>query len=291
MNYYLGDFYLEGDWVLFFRPASLPMGDWSSALMPPVELPAGFGLENFSDTLIMPGWKLGNSSSYALKFGGYLRGLDFSLSYLYGRDGLPITSANEITFGSSPGMLDLKSTMFYPRMHYVGADASGSIGSVGVWGEAAMFLPEHEVVATNDLSAFGMPSTDTVLLEKKPYFKYVVGTDYTFRNGHYINFQYLHGFVNERGSKELNDYFVFNYEKSIFNDKLKVRPATLAFVVSDWKDVTGNYALVYMPFIDYMPNLNTTISLGVRLIWGEGDSSFALVKDKDEAVIRVSFKF
>jgi hypothetical protein len=62
-------------------------------------------------------------------------------------------------------------------------------------------------------------------------------------------------------------------------------------VVSDWQQFDKNYALVYMPFIDYMPNLNTVISLGVRLIKGEGDSAFAQMNDMDEAVLKVSFKF
>jgi hypothetical protein len=291
LNYYMGDFYLEGDYVLFFRPASLPMGDWSSVLMPPVELPQGFRLQNFSDSLVMPGWNLGESGSYAFKIGGYLPGIDFSASYLYGRDGFPIASNNRVTPGDSLGQVNIQSTMYYPRLHIVGLDASGSIGSVGIWAEIAMFLPENEVIATNDLSSFGLPPTDTTLLEKKPYLKFVAGSDYTFRNGHYVNFQYLHGFIHERGTENLDDYFMFTYDKSLFNNKLKIRPATVAFVVSDWKDIEGNYALVYMPFLEYMPNLNTTISLGVRFIWGEGEGAFALMKDKDEAVVMVSFKF
>ena len=291
LNYYLGDFYLEGDYVLFFRPAALPMGDWSQALMPVVDLPQGFRLGSFSDSLLMPSWKLGESGTYAIKVGGYLPGFDFSASYIYGRDGFPIASANEISMGDSVGYVNIHSDLFYPRLHIFGLDASGSIGGVGVWGEAAMFLPAKGVVAVTDLSRFGLPPMDTVLLQKKPYFKVAVGTDYTFRNGHYFNLQYLHGFVHERGAGQLNDYFVLDYQKSFFTDRFRIRPATLAFIVADWKAISGNYALVYMPFVEYMPNLNTTISLGVRLIWGEGESSFAMLKDKDEAVIRVSFKF
>jgi len=291
LNYYMGDFYLEGDYVLFFRPATLPMGDWSSVLMPQVDLPAGFSLENFSDSLVMPSWKLGETGTYAVKFGGYLPGVDFSASYVYGRDGFPIASYNTITPGDSLGQVNIRSILYYPRLHIVGADLSSSIGSVGVWAEAAMFLPEKEVVAVNDLSAFGLPPMDTVLLEKAPYFKVAAGTDYTFKNGHYINFQYLHGFVHERGAENLNDYFMFSYEKSFFDEKLKIKPATVALVVSDWQALDRNYALVWMPFIDYMPNLNTVISLGVRLIEGKGDSSFAQMDDMDEAVLKVSFKF
>ena len=78
---------------------------------------------------------------------------------------------------------------------------------------------------------------------------------------------------------------------SFFNNKLRIRPATMAHVVSDWKDISGSYALVYMPFVEYMPNLNTVIFLGARFIWGKGNSAFAMLEDKDKAVIRISFKF
>jgi hypothetical protein len=162
---------------------------------------------------------------------------------------------------------------------------------VGTWAEAAAFFPEEEVTLTTDLSAFGLQPMDSVIIEKKPWFKVAAGLDYTFHGGHYVNFQYLHGFIHERGHGNLNDYFVFNYEKYLFNEKLKIRPLTCAFVVSDWQDIPGNYALIYMPFISYLPNANTEISIGIRLIGGAGDDVFALYKDKDEFVLAVKFMF
>ena len=147
------------------------------------------------------------------------------------------------------------------------------------------------MILTNDLSAFGLPPVDSVIIKNKPFFKVAAGLDYTFRGGHYVNFQYLHGFVHELGHGNLNDYFVFNYEKYFFNDKLKIDPFTCAFVVSDWKDLPENYALIYMPSFSYYPNANTSIYIGVCLIGGKGDDVFAKYKEKDEFVLGVSFKF
>lgn len=290
-TYYIKDFYIEGDYIALFRPATLPLGDWSSALTTSIPVPAGFYLANFSDSLAMPALNLRGNSTYGLKFGGYLSSIDFSLSYVYGRTQLPLPYHNVIAPVGMEGALDIRSYMSYPRQHIIGADMATSVKGIGLWAEAATFIPENKVIASNDLSSFGLPPTDTLLLDNTPYIKFVIGGDYSFSDGSYLNFQYLHGFMNEMGSKNLNDYFVLNYEKKFFEDKLNIKPLTMAFVVSDWKDIPGNYAWIYMPSIDYMPNLNTTISLGLRLIRGEGESAFAMLKDKDEFVFSLKFSF
>jgi hypothetical protein len=291
LKYYFRDFFVEGDYILYFRPASLPRGDWAEGLFKSMELPPPLHLVSFSDSLIMPQLNLQENATYAMKIGGFAGGFNFSASYVYGRDGLPVNYYNRITPVDLTGGVDVKSMLFFPRQQIIGADMAGAIGSVGVWAEAAAFIPDEEITLTNDLSAFGLPDKDSVILEKKPWFKFVAGMDYTFRGGHYVNFQYLHGFVHERGQENLNDYFVINYEKYLFNDKLKLRPFTTALVVSDWKDITGNYALIYMPSLAYLPNENTEISIGVRLIGGEGDDVFAQYKDKDEFVLTVKYRF
>lgn len=292
MKYYLKDFYLEADYIFYFRPAVLPRGDWAEGLMAsPFELPGYLTLGSVSDSLAMPALNLKENATYAFKFGGFAGGFDFSASYVYGRDGLPLNYYNKISMTETPGKIDVKSYLLFPRQHIIGADLAGAIGAVGIWAEGAAFLPEKEVILINDLSAFGLPPMDSVVLDKKPWFKYAAGFDYTFRGGHYINVQYLHGFVHERGNGNLNDYLVLSYEKYLFNDKLKINPLTAALVVSDWEKPADNFAWIYMPAITYIPNENTEIKLGVRLIGGEGDDVFSKYKDKDEFVLSVRYKF
>ena len=84
---------------------------------------------------------------------------------------------------------------------------------------------------------------------------------------------------------------MLNWEKTFFNNKLKINPVSGAVIVSDWDDVAKNYAWVYAPFITYYPNINTEINLGARFIGGEGDNMFALVRDKDEVFLSVKFSF
>ena len=291
MTYYFSGFHIEADYLPFFRPAVLPRGDWADAISPPVEMPAGITVRDISDSLLMPRYNLGESSTYGLKFGGFAAGFDFSLSYVYGRDDLPIQYYNTVSFAEPPAVIDINSELIFPRQHVFGADLSGAIGSVGVWGEMGVFLPEKEVVMTTDLSQVGLPSVDSVMLKKEPFVKYVIGSDYTFRDGSYLNVQFFHGFVTERGQGNLNDYLMLNWEKTFFNNKFKINPVAGAVIVSDWDDVAKNYAWVYAPFITYYPNINTEINLGARFIGGEGDNMFALVRDKDEVFLSVKFSF
>ncbi|MEE4256021.1 MAG: hypothetical protein V2I47_03200 [Bacteroidales bacterium] len=289
-DYYFSDYHLEAVYIPFFTPAVLPRGDWSDAFMPFPDLPPMVELGTLSDSLATPQYKIGESSSYGLKFGGFLLGYDFSLSYVYNRDDFPIQYYNFITL-NPPNLIDIKSDLFYHRQHVFGADISGAIGSVGIWGELGVFLPEKEVVMTTDLSALGMPPQDSVVLKKQAYARYVVGMDYTFMDGSYFNFQFFHGFVTERGQGNLNDYFMLAWEKNLFNDKLKIIPLAGAFIVSDWDDIGNNYAWIYSPAISYYPNINTEINLGCRIIDGEGDNTFALVKDYDEIFLSIKFNF
>ncbi|MEJ2594030.1 MAG: hypothetical protein P8100_02615 [bacterium] len=289
--YYFSDYFFEVDYLPFFKPAVLPRGDWSDVLAPPVDMPPDITVRNLTDSLVMPKFNLRESSTYGAKFGAFIAGFDFSISFVYGRDDLPIQYYNTVSFVELPATIDIKSDLLYNRQYVFGADLSGAIGSVGIWGEMGVFLPEKEVVMTTDLSQMGLPDRDSVMLKKETFIKFVVGTDYTFGDGSYLNAQFFHGFVTERGRGNLNDYLMLNWEKDFFNYKLKVNPLAGAFIVSDWKDIPNNHAWVYAPFITYYPNINTEIRLGVRLIGGAGDNMFALVTDKDEVFFSVRFSF
>jgi hypothetical protein len=291
IDYYLGKFSLEGVYVPFFRPATLPVGDYASMFDEGFNLPSGLSMASFTDTLVMPKLTIGQSASTGLKLNGMLFGFDFSLSYVYGRDGLPMVYHNSLTPAGMMGQVDVKSALQFPRSHIFGADLAGSLGSIGVWGEMAVFLPEKEWVMTTDLSALGLPEVETVALKKSPYTKILVGMDYTFKDGSYLNAQFLHGFFHERGAGNLNDYLVMAYDRKMMNDKLKVTPVAGAIMTGNWKDPSANYALIYTPSLSYLPNDNTELTIGVRLIAGKGTSAFARIADRDECFFKLSYHF
>lgn len=298
LQYYINNEYsLQGVFVPFFQPANMPVGVFASILNPSMEMPQGMVLKSFSDTLMMPNYNLGKSLTAGLRFKGFVKGFDFSVSYVWGYDGLPYSSKNILTPVDLTGGTSIHSQLSFIRNHIIGADLVTSIAGIGVWAEAAAFLPDADIVMTNDLSAFypdsPVPVTqDSVLLKKnKPYVKFVVGGDYFFPDGSYLNMQYLHGFIHERGSEELNDYFFLRYEKNFFNDKLKVTPVGGGFIVTDWNNIEKNYAIVYMPEMAYQASPNTEISIACAIFDGKGQNLFAGLKDYDMLMFKMKYSF
>ncbi|MBN1119377.1 MAG: hypothetical protein JXA77_19355 [Bacteroidales bacterium] len=298
LNYYLNyDFSLQAVFIPFFQPANMPVGIFANALNPTMELPQGMVLKGVSDTIMTPRYNLGESSTAGLKFKGFARGVDFSVSYVWGYDGLPFATRNTLTPVDAMGGTNINSQLSFARTHIIGADLATSIAGIGFWSEAAAFLPESDVIMTNDLTAFypmsPIPVTqDSLILDKtKPYIKFVVGGDYNFSDGSYLNFQYMHGFIHERGAENLNDYFFLQYEKKFFNEKLKVAPLAGGFIVNEWSNVKDNYALVYMPEIAYKATVNSEITLSTVIFDGKGDNLFANLKDYNMCVLKVKYSF
>jgi hypothetical protein len=298
MNYYINnDFSLQGVFIPFFQPANMPVGIFANALNPGMELPQGMVLKSFSDSLAMPKYNLAESSTAGLKFKGFAKGADFSLSYVWGYDGLPYSARNTLTPVDLTGGTSIHSQLSFIRTHIIGADMATSIAGFGVWVEAAAFVPDKNVEMTNDLSAFypmsPVPVTqDSLLLEKnKPYLKFVIGADYNFSDGSYINLQYLHGFIHERGNDNMNDYFFLRYEKTVLNNKLKIAPISGGFIVTDWGNIQDNYALVYMPEIAYKATDNAEITLSTVIFDGKGDNLFAKMNDYNMLMLKLKYNF
>ncbi len=298
MNYYLNnDFSLQGVFIPFFQPANLPVGIFSNALNSGVELPQGMTLKGLSDTLLMPRYNLGESSTVGFKFKGMVKGVDFSLSYVWGRDGLPLSTRNTFIPVDTLGGININSQLSFIRNHIIGADLSTSIAGIGFWAEAAAFIPENNVIMTNDLSAFypmsPVPVThDSIILDKtKPYVKFIIGGDYNFSDGSYMNLQYMHGFFHERGNENLNDYFFLQYEKKFFNEKLKIAPIGGTFIVTDWNNIKDNHAIVYMPQVSYKATDDVEITLSTVFFNGKGDNMFANLKDYNMFMFKLKYSF
>jgi hypothetical protein len=298
LNYYFNnDFSMQGVFIPFFQPANMPVGIFSDALNPVLELPQGMVLKGYSDTILMPRYSVGKSSISGLKFKGFAKGVDFSVSYVWGIDGLPFNTRNTFFPVDALGGININSQLSFARTHIIGADLATSLAGIGFWTEAAAFVPEKDVVMTNDLSALypmlPVPVTqDSLILDKtKPYLKFVAGGDYFFADGSYINLQYMHGFIHERGNKHLNDYLFLQYEKKFFNEKLKVAPIGGGFIVADWDEIKDNYALVYMPEISYNATDNAEIILSTVIFNGKGANLFANLKDYNMFMFKLKYSF
>ena len=169
-------------------------------------------------------------------------------------------------------------------------DMAGAIGKVGFWIESGLFFPE-KVTKFTDLSGLGKGTLRSTVLENKPYLKYAIGADYNFKNGWYINGQYLHGFIHEKEAAPLGDYIVFALEKRFLNDKLKIIPVGGGLEIRDFNDIKNRYALILAPELSYYPVDNVEIDFGFRLLEGKGKTTFGGVKNNDDVYLRIKYSF
>lgn len=295
--YFSNGFSLQGVFIPFFQPANMPVGIFSDVLNPGIDLPMGLELKELSDTMLMPRYNLNESTVAGLKYKGFVKGVDLSVSYVWGINGLPFGTRNTLIPVDEQGGIRIESQLSFARNHIIGADMVTSIFGIGFWAEAALFIPEKDIVMTNDLTAlfpmFHVPITqDSLLLDKsKPYLKFIVGGDYFFAGGGYFNLQYMHGFIHERGRENLNDYFFLQYEKKFLNDKLKLAPLSGGFIVTGWDNIANRYALVYMPEIAYSATPNAEISLSAIFFDGKGGNLFANLRDYNMVKFGMRYSF
>lgn len=287
---YWGDMEFTAVYLPSFTPALLPSGNWSALLSQEIPLPTGLTAGTVTDRIFLPEKNVKESSTAGFKAERLLLGYDISLSYVYGRDDLPITRNITLMPTTTPGVVDIEMELVYPRMHVAGFDLAGALWNVGIWAEAAVFIPE-EIILTTDLSQLGMGTRDTVSLEDEPYIKYVVGTDYTFSNGIYLNAQYLHGFMHERSNEQLEDYLMLGIEWTSSDGKWIVKPLQGGLEIKDFQNVNDNYATILSPEITYEPAGGVELSSGYRMIDGKASTTFGKMKEYDEIFFRVKYSF
>ncbi len=298
MNLFLNnEFSLQAVYIPFFEPTNLPVSVFANVLNSDFTLPQGMTLTAQSNEIIQPEFSFLENAVYGFKFKGYAKGIDFSLSYLSGRDALPTAAYNTFTPTDGWGGVSIHSNLEYAPVHVLGFDLATNIANVGVWAETALYFAKEDVHIKNNLSAFYpyLPQpviSDSIFWKKtESKLKWVVGGDYHFSKGGYINFQYLHGFIHERGNENLSDYFFLRYEKTFFNEKLKLMPLSGAFIVTDWENLNENFAYAYMPEVVYFATPEMEISLSAVLFEGKGNNLFAGLKDLDMLMFKLKYSF
>jgi len=304
LTYYIkNDFSIQAVFIPFFQPANLPVGVFSDAIFPSFELPADTNVKiNEIRTVIKkPALKFGTNSTVGFKFKAFVKTVDFSLSYVYGYDGLPFLTKKTVIpidpiIYPWTWRIDVEAELSYVRQHILGLDFSTNIKGVGVWGEAALFMLGDDVrdstIVNSILPLIPPEVTDSIVLNrKKPFLKFIIGADYHFGKSSYINVQYMHGFIHERGAKELSDYLFLRYDFRLLNDRLYLAPISGAVIISDWKEVKNNYALVYMPQISYYPIPEVELSLSYIWLNGKGEGLFSKIQDYDMFLIKAKFAF
>jgi len=177
----------------------------------------------YEPRVVMPARDLTNSM-----FGARLRGrlFDIDTGISYFRGFFPFPRAEMISADTSRAPeVGVDLTLTYPRMQVLGFDMATSLGfldGLGLWGELGVHFHDalYRVISTGP--AIGV---DAVEVEHRAgsFVKAVVGVDYTPVDWLYLNFQYLHGFVDEFGRAELGNYLVSGGDVKLGHDSVQLR--------------------------------------------------------------------
>ncbi len=172
------------------------------------------------------------------RMAGTLAEQDWSLSYYNGRTDFPVALNNHTSQSATPicneetgvcseGALLTDVTLHYPKMHVYGVNVAGefnpfksldpNIGGIGYRFEGAMFVPQQaRMTLTNgelNVAGFNLPEGEydyngredgrgpqPLVVDDTPFFKWVVGLDYTFGGKVLVNLMWVHGLADEYGA-------------------------------------------------------------------------------------------
>ena len=287
---YFGDWSVELDYVPAFTPAVLPPPDWQFGSTPSLPLPPGLRIVETQNVLHLPGRTAKDGANLGVKLAGNVAGYDVSASYAYVRDDMPLATALRFEpLSQTTGRL--VSELAFPRLHVFGADMAGELAGVGLWAEVAGFLPTEEVSTSVTLpTQQGLVTTQQTALAKELYVKYVVGADYTFTNGVYVNGQFVHGFYGERGRDGLQDYLMLAAEKRFLHDEVKLRVG-LAAQTKKLSEIGDNYTWIAFPELSYYPSDNVELVLGGYTIHAKGETTLASFAGNDEVYVKMKVSF
>lgn len=279
----------------------------------------------------------GTNFNAAGKIFATLAGFDLSLSYINRINDLPtvksITLNNSTRIASGTNVNPFALTQDIPtnatttinsksydlgyyREQVIGFDFSKDLNLFLLWGEVSVTLPGEQkaVVTVNNSIQYvvdgvtypvsnATTTTENVALSNEAYVKYTIGLDKNFDGGFYLNFQYNHGFANERGNtglERLEDYVMLRLEYKTLSDKLKFALTGLlnvnnlydTFTTNDMAGYfTNNYGVFGQFAVIYMPTQSLSVEVGITGIDGKPGTSLGRIKDYDNIYTKFEYQF
>ncbi|HHY10729.1 MAG TPA: hypothetical protein GX528_09240 [Firmicutes bacterium] len=167
-TYYAKDWSVTGVVIPFFKAQKID--SLMKEMMLEVDPQAGFILDAIATTKKPD--SIGKDFEAALRAETFIKGFDVQASIFTGFEPLP---GIRTKFDPTAAPLPIKFEGEYRRQHFVGLATAGTIGDVGVWGEAAYGGPTPFAESENPL--------EMVLAVNERYLQAVLGADYTFALG------------------------------------------------------------------------------------------------------------
>ena len=214
------------------------------------------------------------NAEYALKLSGDLAGINLSVSYFHGWDDFPsfhpkVTPQSVDQSGTR--YVNVQPTLKYHQVDVFGGDFATSLFGLGLRGEAAYYLTEDE------------DGTDPFI--QNPFLHYVLGLDYTFRNGLYLNGQFVSGMFKRYGLTPTGDedYMItsaLTYDLNDYN----------SFEVGGMYSITDENLLLKPSYTRTLSG-GVDLTLGAYIVQGETGSHFGAFRSNDQIYGQLRYNF
>ena len=186
-----------------------------------------------------------------------------------------------------PAVADVAVRLEYPRLHVASLDLAGELFGLGVWAEAAGFFPAGAALVTDATGAGGARSEEPL----EPYWKAVIGLDYTFPGGPYLNLQAAHGLFAENRREALNDYLLLALEWKVLRDRLKLGPLGVVLELDDLERPGESWAIALSPELSLHPADGVELALGLHWVEGREGTTLGARRADRELYLRGRFSF
>lgn len=198
----------------------------------------------------------------------------------FGIDKEPIGFDDSLGTPEPIPVMRLRLQQGYLPLQKMGFTVEGTLGDAGIWSEITYNIPKEGFFA-KELDNLLLPEEYRFTDEK--YVTGLVGMDYFFDNGVYVNGQVIHGFPQEVTKSMLNTYLAGNISQDFLNNRLKLEGRMVYCF--------GDQGWMFLPEAVYQVNNSTKVIGKLAIPGGDDDSLFHQMEDLTQILIGVSVSF
>lgn len=266
LNYYINNYTLEGIYLPFFKKQEYDIsgGDWEPYLP---KYYRSLGFTPLDDRGPLKQFK---NSTYAVKIKRQGQDSDVSLSYSYHFAETPALKL----IPTSPLTRDIQYD--YPRQHTIGSDFETVAGKFVFRGECAL--------TTNQPFLSYDPNIPSTVLERTG-FLYIIGGDYTFKHGTYLNLQYAQQFIvnypGELAVQQGEDSVLWRVTHNFRHNTITFRNTGRYFLSS--REMMVETSMMYKLTDDF------SATAGFYIYAGDVSGIYGQFKDNNQIFIRLRY--
>ena len=214
---------------------------------------------------------------------------DYDLGVVYQRGYVPSSMVSGFEIEKEPigfdpisqqPLMRLNLIKGYLPLQKIGVTAEGTMGDAGIWGELTYNIPKAGFFSEG-MQSPALPREYQFTSEK--YVTGLVGMDYFFDNGVYVNGQVIHGLPQEVTKSMLNTYLAADIYQDFLNNRLRLEGQVVYCF--------GDEGWMIMPEAVYQLSSNMKICGKLAIPGGDDESLFCQMEDLTQVLVGVSLNF